>query len=358
MAVLRHIVHAGGQHLFRGKAGDVLPVQNGLAAQRPVAPENGGGKLGAARAHHAGDAQYLAGVHLQINVRKAVAGKLLQLKHRLEVFVINGDGAALFLLHLIHVRGQKALHQHLAGEVRHGALQRHNAVAQDGNMRGQLEHLGQAVCNVNNADALFAQIVHAFEQAFHFLKGKGAGGLVQNEHLRIAQKPAQYLYKLLLGNGKAGGLAVQIQMPANLVHLLHKAPAQLCRLFRKADEDIFLHRHVREQHGLLRHHIDARRQGHRGAREVQLFPFDINVALVLLIDAHDNFHQRAFARAVSADEGQHLARAHRKVDALQNGVQAERFADALYREQRRAAGLCTLLRHLSFSLPKKVDKSY
>ena len=179
-----------------------------------------------------------------------------------------------------------------------------------------------------------------------------------NSHPALAMQIASALG---LPIGKAAistFLAVQIQMPANLVHLLHQAPAKLGRLFGKADENILLHRHVREQHGLLRHHVDTGCQGHRGARKVQLFPFYINVALVLLVDAHDDLHQRAFARAVAADEGQHFPRAHGQINALQHGVQAERFANALHRKQRCAAGLCALLRHLPFSLPKKVYKSF
>ncbi|MPN46103.1 hypothetical protein SDC9_193683 [bioreactor metagenome] len=104
-------------------------------------------------------------------------------------------------------------------------------------------------------------------------------------------------------------------------------------LFAEPDHDVFFDRHVGEQQRLLRHHINAPRQRCGGAAQRCLFTGDKKLAAVRLVDPHNNFHQCAFARAVAANQSDHVAGAHVQVNALKHRVQAEGLGDPAYRQQ-------------------------
>ena len=153
----------------------------------------------------------------------------------------------------------------------------------------------------------------------------------------MAQDAAQDLHQLLLGDGKAAGLAGQIQIPADLRHGLHKLFVKLRLALLEADEDVFLHRHIREEQRLLRDHVDPLRQRHGGAAERQRLAPDGQLAAVVGVNTHHDLHQRGFSRAVAADQSQHLARHHVQADALEDRVESEGLINVPDREQRPRA---------------------
>ena len=200
-------------------------------------------------------------------------------------------------------------------------------------MGGNVEDLCQTVGDINDADALFAQIAHHAEQAFYFVEGERGGGFVQNQQTGMTQNAPQNLYQLLLGDGKAAGLAAKIQIPADARHGIHQLFMQLRLAFIKADDDIFFHRHIGEEQRLLRHHIDPLRQSVGGAVQRHGRAVDGQLALIVAVDPHDDLHQGGFARAVAADKRQHLTGHHVQINALENGVQSKRFINAAHSQQ-------------------------
>ena len=189
--------------------------------------------------------------------------------------------------------------------------------------------------DVDHADALALEILHHAEQGLHLAKGEGAGGLVQDENLGLAHHSAQDLHKLLLGDGERICLALEVELEAQFLHVLCQTFFQFLGALMEAHEDVLLHRHVGEEHRLLRHHIDARRE--RGGRigHVDRFSVNINLAAVGPVDAHDDLHERALPGAVAADKHQHVPGVEINAHALQYSVGAEGLGDVLYREGTR-----------------------
>ena len=218
-------------------------------------------------------------------------------------------------------------------------------------MGGNIEHLRQAVGDVNDADALLPQVPHHFKQALHLVEGEGGGGLIQDEQPGVAQDAPEDLHQLLLGDGQAAGLPAQIQVPANVRHGVRQLLVQLRLAPVKADGDILLHVHVGEEKRLLGHHINAPGQGVGGPVQGHRLAVHGKPAAVMAVDAHDDLHQRRLACAVAADQGQHLAGHHVQVDALEHGVQAEGLIDTPHRKQGNTAPRVLVGFHLNSPIP-------
>ena len=101
----------------------------------------------------------------------------------------------------------------------------------------------------------------------------------------------------------------------------------------KPDGNVLLHIHVGEEQGLLGHHVDAPGQGVGGPVQRHRLPVHRQPAAVVAVYAHDDFHQSGLARAVSPDEGQHLAGHYVQVDALEHRVQSEGLVNAPHAQQ-------------------------
>ena len=187
--------------------------------------------------------------------------------------------------------------------------------------------------DVDDADVLLAQALDDPEEGIHLVEGEGGGGLVEDEHLGVAHHAAQDLDHALLGDGERGGLAVGVEMPADLIHDLHELAVEVGLARVEADGHVLAHRHVGEEHGLLRHHVDAVLEGDLGVGDVDLLVVDVDLAAVGAVDAHDDLHERGLAGAVAADEGENLAGAQVKADALEHVVGPERLVDVADREK-------------------------
>ena len=183
--------------------------------------------------------------------------------------------------------------------------------------------------DVNDADVLLLQLAHAVEQALDLVEGEGARGLVEDEDLGVAHEAAQDLDHALLGDGQRHGLALEVHVPAGLLHDLLEALVEDGGLLLEANGDVLANRHVREQHGLLRHHIDAVREGGLRVRDVDLVAIDDDLAGIRRVDAHDDLHERGLAGAVATNQGQNLSVVDLKADALEDRVRTERLIDVV-----------------------------
>ena len=197
--------------------------------------------------------------------------------------------------------------------------------------------------DIDDGDALALEVLHDLEQGLHLAEGQRAGGLVQDEHLRVAHHAAKQLDQLLLGDGERVGLALEAEGHAQLLHVPAQALFQLAFIFGKAHEDVFKHRHVGEEKRLLRHQVDAGRQRRRRLAQPGDLAVQQNFAGVTGVNPHDDLHQRGFARAVAADERDHLAGAHAQIDPFEDDVLPERLldsADLKARHGRLPAHIC------------------
>ena len=82
------------------------------------------------------------------------------------------------------------------------------------------------------------------------------------------------------------------------------------------EQNVFHHREMRRERKLLVDHRDARLPGvERIARTIRL-AVEPHLAFVRLMGAREHFHQRALARAVFADQRQHLAGRDLQIDVV------------------------------------------
>ena len=110
---------------------------------------------------------------------------------------------------------------------------------------------------------------------------------------------------------------------------------QLCLALAKADEDVLFHRHVGEKQRFLRDHVDAPLQGIGGAVQNHRFALDGQLAPVVCIKPHDDFHQGGFTSSIAANQGQNLSRHHVQADAFEDSVQSKRLINVFHRQQGR-----------------------
>ena len=210
------------------------------------------------------------------------------------------------LLRPLAVVGQQTLNQHFLGEVFHRTVQGNHAVPHNGNVGGNLKHLGKPVGDVDDGDALFLQILHGFEQGLHLVEGQGTGGLVENQNAGVSHHATQQLHQLLLCDGEGVGLALKVQVEVQLLHTVVEPLFQLPLFFVEAHENVLKNGHVGEQHRLLGHQINALRQRSRGLSQLDSLAVDEHFALVTSINAHDNLHKRGFAGTVAANQCDNL----------------------------------------------------
>ena len=232
-----------------------------------------------------------------------------------------------------HVQRKQSFNQVVFCKVAYGAGEGYDAVAHDRHGGRNLKDLVETVGDVDNADTLALEILHAAKKAFNLLKGERAGGFVQNEHLRVTQQAPKQFDKLLLRNGKRAGLSIKLQPPADALHCFHQLLVQLPLRPVETNQDIFLHGHIGKKQRLLRHHVYTVGERFRGLSHGHFPAAHHDLTAVVRIDTHDNFHQGAFAGAVAADQSQDLASVQVHADSFEHGVVGKRFVDVSDRQQ-------------------------
>jgi len=95
-----------------------------------------------------------------------------------------------------------------------------------------------------------------------------------------------------------------------------------------AQDDVLQHGQVVGEHEVLVHHADPAGDGVAGVAEAHLLAVDGDGALVRLLHAVEDLHQRGLAGAVLTDEGVHGAAAHGDLDVVVRDDAGEALGDA------------------------------
>ena len=110
-----------------------------------------------------------------------------------------------------------------------------------------------------------------------------------------------------------------------------------------ANEDVLCDGQVLHQVQLLVHDADAPVLGILGTVDFDLLTEILDDAIVLGVDAGQNFHQRGFARAVFADQSQNFARPDFQLRVIQCVNAREILLDAVHSQNCLAHSNITLL---------------
>ena len=150
-----------------------------------------------------------------------------------------------------------------------------------------------------------------------------AGGVVKNEHARMLEQRARDAQALLLSARNTGAALAQLAVqPADavqeLVHTRRAAGTQqlLVGGIGCAPLQVFAHG-ARKQHVLLQHNAHGIAQGNQVV-VAHVTPAHEHGALGRVVQARDELHERALARARAAEHAHRGARLNTKVDMLEH----------------------------------------
>jgi len=182
------------------------------------------------------------------------------------------------------------------------------------------------------------------EESFHLRGVQGAGGLIHDQHARVLAQGFGDLDQLLDGDRKGLDRPARIDVEAQL-----RQPAPgfgpLARVahppgprWQAAQEQVVRHAHGADEREFLVDHRHAQRAGFQRVAGTRFASRDLNAALELRMDAAQDLHERALARAIFPRQHVRLPGQHRELDVLQDGDRAKPFGDPRHRYQRRGKG--------------------
>ena len=244
---------------------------------------------------------------------------------------------------LFHAEQHLAADHH-AREARLGrALARNGvdplAAPQDRDPVGDLEHLVQLVADEDDRRALLLEALDDPEQLARLLRGQHGRRLVEDQDLGAAVERLQDLDALLLPD--ADGLDLRLRVDGEpeagrgLAHAL-SAPlwsSSTPALVGSTARTMFsATRHHRDQHEVLVHHPDPAVDRVLGRVERDRLAVEPDLALVGLVEAVEDVHQRRLARAVLAQQRMHLALPQVEVDVVVGDDAREALRDAPHLE--------------------------
>ena len=144
--------------------------------------------------------------------------------------------------------------------------------------------------------------------------------LVKHHNFRLAHEHFDDLHALTHTHRQILDYRIGVELKVVLVRHFTHHPARFFDIERPetpcglhTEHDVFCNGHDGHQHEVLVHHSDAcgNRVGWR--RKMRGFPIDQELALVRVIQPVQHIHEGAFAGAVLANQGQHLACGNRQV---------------------------------------------
>ena len=94
-------------------------------------------------------------------------------------------------------------------------------------------------------------------------------------------------------------------------------------------EHVVVDGHPGHEREILEDRVDSERAGVRHGLQLHLFAVDEDLPRVRLVEAGQDLHERRLARAVVADQSEHLARADMERDVLERRDDTEALADVL-----------------------------
>ena len=314
VAILGDVAHAGNAALADGVLGDIPAAERKLAGLDRFKAGDAVNELGLAVAVDAGDADDLARAHRKAHVLYSVV--FMYAGSNRQIFHVQHHIAEM-LLALFHMEidvaadhhGAELFHRGVFGFNRPDVL----ASAQHGAAIRHRHDLVELVGNKENALSLRGEIAHDLHQLFDLLRREHGRRLVEDEDLVVAVEHFQNLGALLHTDGDILDLRVGIDVQAvflaqseNLfARFLLLKETELVRL--NAHNDVIQNGEALHQLEVLMHHADAERIGVVGVVDLDFFAVLFDDALLRLIEAEQNAHQRGLARAVLPQQRMDLA---------------------------------------------------
>ena len=243
--------------------------------------------------------------------------------------------------------GQVAPHHHLDDEFGCHLVPQDGAdigaVAQHRHAVAELVDLGHAVGDVDDGQAVAAQLAHDLEELLGLAGRQRRGGLVHDEDARLGMHGAGDLDHLLFGDGQRADQRRRREgRPEALQHAFgapqHGAAVDQPTPARFAVEvDVLRHRQVRRQRQLLVDDGHARGPRLDGAAGLERHAAHPDLAAgVGLVGARQGLHEGRLAGAVLAHQGMDLARVDGEVDVRQRLDARKRLRDVAHLEDRHA----------------------
>ena len=207
-------------------------------------------------------------------------------------------------------------------------LDTHQApVAQHGDALRDLGQFFEAMGNVDDRHAAFAQAQDLREQHVDLARGEHRGGFVEDQHPAVADQVAGDLDHLLMTDAQVAHQGVRVDgVEAHLGHglagLLTQAPTidPATATGQIVKEQVFRHGQRRQQVEFLHDHAHPATLGGGTAAGQPGLALELHLAGGWRFQAADYLRQGALARAVLAGQGQHFAAVQLKVDVPQHGL--------------------------------------
>ena len=209
----------------------------------------------------------------------------------------------------------------------------HPALAQHRGLIAQASDFLQLVAYKQNAAAVPGQFAQRFEQCGHFLGCQYRSGFVQDQQGTFLNQAADNLHPLPLphrqGADKAPGVQCHPIVFGHLPDTLLQCAPVANLICRQAQRNVFRHGQGFKQREVLKDHAYAQLPGPGRVLHCHRVAIPDNTTGIRLNHAIDDFHQRAFARAILPQQGVDLAGAHSKVYAVVSPASRVIFHDPL-----------------------------
>ncbi|MNX85707.1 hypothetical protein D3C86_1175570 [compost metagenome] len=209
-----------------------------------------------------------------------------------------------------HHHADDVITRHIGGSVSADIF----AVAENRELVGDLEQLVHLMGDVDDADAALPEITNDAEEMLDLALRQRRCRLVHDENVGIVGNRLGDLDHLTACHRKLTNTGFRIEIDTQplkqgLGAAIHFAVINEAQpVFRlAADPDVFRNRHVSHQVQFLMDHGDAVLQRIERGIETDRRAFQANFAVVRLVDAGENLHQRRFAGAILAHQRMHGA---------------------------------------------------
>ena len=206
-------------------------------------------------------------------------------------------------------------------------------VAEHRHAVGEAENIFKTMGNENNGCALRAQFAGNFVKLLAFALGKGCGGFVHNQYLRVHGQSLGDFHQLLLGHrertDRSGGAEIRAHGIQKFFCLAvgPRPVDERATLEFMADEYVFRHGKVGIGSGVLIDGSHAVFLRDDGIAHHHLFAIQDDLAAIRLVYAGQRLDKGGFARAVFADQGMNFPRAQVKLHVVQRLDAGENLGD-------------------------------
>ena len=208
------------------------------------------------------------------------------------------------------------------------------AVAEDGDLVGDRQHILEEMRNEDETVAVVAQFAQGAKQTLDLGRRQRRGRLVKNDDAGARKQHARKLDKLLDADRQLAQHDLGIELEAQLLELLaralgHGRPVDGAQPVDGLNTqiDVLGHRQLRHDAQFLMHHADAVPQRIAGGMEMHRLAVEQHLAIEAGMDAGDDLHQGRFAGAVLADECVDLAAAQGEIHTSKRFDTAEGLRD-------------------------------